>query len=212
MLPRVKKFGFVENANKKYKEQSKRDMTKLQEKYQKEIVPALMTQLGIKNPMAVPKLTKIVVNCGMGEALANKKALESMATQLGVITGQKPAITRAKRAISTFKLRAGDPIGLKVTIRGSRMYDFFTKLTALAMPRVRDFRGVPLKSFDGKGNYTLGINDQTIFPELDYKLVDKVRGLEVVCVTSATNDKAARTLLEGLGMPFEKAVPGGRQG
>ncbi len=179
-------------------------MTKLQEKYQKEIVPTLMKEFGIKNPMAVPKLVKIVVNCGMGEALANKKALEAMSTQLGVITGQKPAITRAKRAISTFKLRAGDPIGLKVTIRGSRMYNFFTKLTALAMPRVRDFRGVPLKSFDGKGNYTLGISETTIFPELDYKLVDKPRGFEVVCVTSAGSNAHAKRLLELLGMPFEK--------
>ncbi|MBI3385975.1 50S ribosomal protein L5 [Candidatus Gottesmanbacteria bacterium] len=180
-------------------------METLQETYKKTIVPTLMKELNIKSLMAVPKLVKIVVNCGMGtEALKDKKTLESMATQLSIITGQKAAVTRAKRAIATFKLRAGDPIGLKVTLRGRRMYDFFTKLIAIALPRVRDFRGVPAKSLDGKGNYTLGISDQTIFPELEYKLIDKVRGFEIVCVTSAGSDKAARRLLELLGVPFEK--------
>lgn len=182
----------------------------LQEKYKKEIVPKLTGELGIKNPMAVPKLTKIVLNCGLGEALKDKKALETMSTQLGVITGQKPQLRRAKRAISTFKLRAGDAIGLKVTMRGKRMYDFFTKLTTIVLPRVRDFRGVSVKSFDGKGNYTLGISETTIFSELDYKLVDKPRGLEVVLVTSAANDAHAKRLLELLGMPFEKTLPAGR--
>lgn len=182
----------------------------LQEKYKKEIVPKLTGELGIKNPMAVPKLTKIVLNCGLGEALKDKKALETMSMQLGVITGQKPQLRRAKRAISTFKLRAGDAIGLKVTMRGERMYDFFTKLTTIVLPRVRDFRGVSVKSFDGKGNYTLGISETTIFSELDYKLVDKPRGLEVVLVTSAANDAHAKRLLELLGMPFEKTLPAGR--
>ncbi len=163
-----------------------------------------MSELGIKNPMAVPKLVKIVVNCGLGEALKDKKALESMSAQLSVITGQKPKVTRAKRAISTFKLRAGDAIGLQVTLRGARMYDFFTRLTTIVLSRVRDFRGVPTKSFDGKGNYTLGIAETVIFPELPYKLVDKSRGFEVVCVTSANSDTHAKKLLEFLGMPFEK--------
>ncbi len=164
-----------------------------------------MKELNCKSVMAVPQLVKIIVNCGMGrESLKDKKTLESMATQLGVITGQKPAVTRAKRAIATFKLRAGDAIGLKVTLRGKRMYDFFTKLVMIALPRVRDFRGVSTKSFDGKGNYTLGISDQTIFPELEYRLVDRVRGFEIVVVTSAKTDAAAKKLLELLGMPFEK--------
>lgn len=180
-------------------------METLQEKYKKTVVPTLMKEFNIKSLMAVPKLVKIVVNCGMGaEALKDKKTLDSMAIQLAIITGQKPAVTRAKRAIATFKLRAGDSIGLKVTIRGRRMYDFFMKLVGIALPRVRDFRGLSAQSFDGRGNYTLGISDQTIFPELEYKLIDKVRGFEIVFVTSAGNDTASRRLLELLGMPFEK--------
>ena len=171
----------------------------LLEKYKKEVVPSLMKELKISNPMAVPKLVKIVVNCGLGEG---------MSTQLTIITGQKPKVTRAKRAISTFKLRAGDPIGLKVTIRGHRMYDFLTKLVAIVLPRVRDFRGVPLKSFDGKGNYTIGFSESTIFPELEYKNIDKSRGFEIVCVTSSNDDKGAKRLLELLGMPFEKGDHG----
>lgn len=165
---------------------------------------ALMKELGITNPMAVPKLSKIVVNCGMGEALKEKKALESMSAQLAVITGQKPMVTRAKRAISTFKLRAGDAIGLKVTLRGRRMYDFFTKLVTIAIPRVRDFRGVSNTGFDGHGSYTLGISEQSIFPELEYALVDKTRGFEVTFVTSAHTSEHAKKLLTLLGMPFAK--------
>lgn len=157
-----------------------------------------------ENPMAIPRLTKIVVNCGMGEGLAQKKVLESMNAQLAVITGQKPMLTRAKRAISTFKLRAGDPIGLKVTLRGKRMYDFLTKLVVIALPRVRDFRGVSNTGFDGQGNYTLGISEQTIFPELDYSLVDKTRGFEITLVTTAESPEKAKVLLTKLGMPFEK--------
>lgn len=160
---------------------------------------------GITNPMAFPKLTKIVVNCGIGrEAIADKKVIEKVSAQLGVITGQRPAMTRAKRAISTFKLRAGDTVGLKVTLRGKMMSDFFTRLTAIALPRVRDFRGVSGSGFDGHGNYTLGITEQTIFPELDYSMVDKIRGFEVTFVTTATNDEHARVLLTHMGLPFEK--------
>lgn len=155
--------------------------------------------------MAKARLVKIVVNCGIGrEAIADKKVIETMSGQLAVITGQKPAVTRARRAISSFKLRAGDAVGLKVTLRGRRCADFFTRLVVIALPRVRDFRGVPGSGFDGKGNYTLGIAEQTIFPELDYTLVDKTRGFEVTFVTSATSDEHARKLLILLGMPFEK--------
>lgn len=179
-------------------------MDNLEQKYRQEILPKLKAELGIKNPMAVPRLVKIVVNCGLGEALKDRKALEKMAQQLAVITGQKPAVMRAKRAISTFKLRAGDEIGLKVTLRGKRMYNFFTKLVMIALPRLRDFRGVPKRGLDGKGNYTLGISEQTIFPDLEYGLVDKVRGFEITFVTSATDDKAAQKLLTLLGMPFTK--------
>ncbi|MFZ5845347.1 MAG: 50S ribosomal protein L5 [Patescibacteria group bacterium] len=179
-------------------------MENLQKKYREEIVPKLMQELGIKNPLAVPRLTKIVVNCGLGESLQDRKVLEKVAQQLAVITGQKPMVTKAKRAISTFKLRAGDEIGLKVTLRGRRMYDFLLKLVALALPRVRDFRGVPLTGFDGRGNYTLGIKEQTIFPDLEYSLVNKVHGFEVTLVTSSGDDRAARALLSLLGMPFVK--------
>ena len=155
--------------------------------------------------MALPRLTKIVVNCGIGrEAIADKKIIEKVAAQLGVITGQKPAVTRARRAISTFKLRAGDTVGLKVTLRGKMMVDFFTRLVRLALPRVRDFRGVSAAGFDGHGNYTLGITEQTIFSELDFAMVDKIRGFEVTFVTTATSDEHARVLLTLLGMPFEK--------
>lgn len=178
-------------------------MNDLATTYQKEIVPEFMAQ-GIKNRMAVPKLAKIVINCGMGEALGDKKVIEKMQMQLAVIAGQRPQITRAKRAISSFKLRAGDTIGLKVTLRGKRMNDFFLKLTSLALPRVRDFRGVPRAGFDGKGNYTLGVTDHTIFPELDYSMVDKVRGFEITFVTTAQNNNDGLTLLSKLGMPFEK--------
>lgn len=169
------------------------------------ITEVLMNELHILNPMAVPRLSKIVVNCGVGEALSDSKVLGKVAEQLSLITGQKTRETRAKRAISTFKLRAGDAIGLKVTLRGKRMYDFFAKLTTIALPRMRDFRGVSLSGFDGSGNYTLGITEQVIFPDLDYSAVDKVRGLEVTFVTSADSDEHAKKLLEHLGMPFAKS-------
>lgn len=174
------------------------------DKYLKTIVPEFMTKQGVANRMAVPKLVRIVVNCGMGEALTDKKAIEKMSEQLAVITGQKPQLTRSKRAISTFKLRAGDPIGLKVTLRGRRMYDFFQKLISIALPRVRDFRGLPTKGFDGRGNYTMGLKEHTIFPELEYSMVDRVRGFEITFITTATNDEHGRTLLTLFGMPFSK--------
>ncbi len=179
-------------------------MESLQEQYKKNIVPQLMKDLRIVNPLSVPKLEKIVINVGLGEALANKKVIDAMTAQLSAITGQKPQTTRAKRAISTFKLRAGDVIGLKVTLRGKRMYDFLTKLIAIAIPRVRDFRGIAKKGFDGKGNYTLGISEQTIFPELEYSMVDKVRGFEVTFVTTVQKDADAKAFLILLGLPFEK--------
>jgi large subunit ribosomal protein L5 len=172
--------------------------------YHKEIVPKLMKELGIKNPMATPRLEKIVVNCGLGEALKDKKIVDSVRAQLSVITGQKPKDNRAVKAISTFKLREGDLIGLKVTIRGKRMYEFLTKLITIALPRVRDFRGISVKGFDGKGNFTMGLTEQTIFPELDYKLVDKTRGFEISFVTSAKNNTEGKALLTALNIPFEK--------
>lgn len=183
-------------------------MNILQEKYNQTIKSELVKELGIANQMAVPRLVKIVINCGMGEALADKKSLEKMSEQLGLITGQKPQVTRAKRAISTFKLRAGDAIGLKVTLRGGRMYDFLLKLTAIALPRVRDFRGVPLKGFDGRGSYTLGIAEQTIFPEIDYGMIDKIRGFECTFVTTGKNREETKTLLMKLGLPFAKEKNG----
>lgn len=165
----------------------------------------LMSELGISNSMAVPKLVKIVINCGIGaEALKDKKIIEKVAAQLAIITGQKPQITRARKAISTFKLRAGDPVGLRVTLRGGRMEDFFSRLVNIAIPRVRDFRGIPIKGFDGRGNYTLGINDQSIFPDLEYSMIDRTRGFEITIVTTAINDEHALHLLTLLGMPFEK--------
>jgi large subunit ribosomal protein L5 len=179
-------------------------MTKLQETYNQTIIQALTKEFHIKNVMAVPKMVKIVVNIGMGEALKDKKTIDSASAQIAVITGQKPQITRAKQSISTFKLRAGEAIGLKTTLRGDRMFEFFTKLISIALPRVRDFRGVPLKGFDGHGNYTLGIAEQTMFPDLEYKLVDKVRGFEVTFVTTAPTNEQGKKLLELFGLPFEK--------
>jgi len=169
-----------------------------------EIEKKLMKELGITNPMAVPKLIKIVINCSLGEAIADKKIIEKATVQLAAITGLHPVVTKAKKAISAFKLREGDVIGLKVTLRAKRMYDFLTRLTGVALPRVRDFRGIPKKGFDGNGNYTLGISEQTIFPDLDYALVDKVRGFEATFVTSAHSDDHAKALLMLLGLPFEK--------
>ena len=175
---------------------------RLREKFEKEVAPALMKEFELKNPMAVPRLHKIVINMGVGEATQNAKILDPAAGELGQITGQKPVITRAKKSIAAFKVRTGQAIGAMVTLRGERMYEFFDRLVNIALPRVRDFRGVSTKSFDGRGNYTLGLRDQLVFPEIDYAKVDKLKGMNVTIVTSAKNDDQARALLRGLGMPF----------
>lgn len=179
-------------------------MNDLYKQYKEEMVPKLMKELQLKNIMEVPRLKKIVINCGLGEALTDKKVVEKMAQQLGVITGQKVQVTHARKAIATFKLREGDAIGLKVTLRQTMMYDFLRKFTGIALPRVRDFRGIPLNGFDGQGNYTVGVHEQTIFPELDFTMVDKVRGFEATFVTTAKTNEQAKKLLELLGLPFEK--------
>lgn len=181
-------------------------MNSLNEQYIKEMVPKLKTSLKLDNVMSVPKLEKLVINASLGEAIGDKKVIERMAEQLGVITGQKAQVTKAKKAISTFKLREGDAIGLKVTLRGERMYDFLVKLISIALPRVRDFRGIPSAGFDGNGNYTLGISEQTIFPEIDFAMVDKVRGFQVTFVTNARTNEEAKALLIALGLPFEKHI------
>ncbi|WAM32435.1 50S ribosomal protein L5 [Caldicellulosiruptor naganoensis] len=175
---------------------------RLKEKYFKEVIPAMMQKFGYKNVMQVPRLGKIVINIGLGEAKDNPKALEAAMNDLMAITGQKPVVTKAKKSIANFKLRKGMPIGCMVTLRGDRMYEFLDKMINLALPRVRDFRGVSDKSFDGRGNYTIGFKEQVVFPEIDYDKVDKIRGLEVTIVTSAKTDEEAKELLRLLGMPF----------
>ncbi len=177
---------------------------RLKERYTKEIAPALSKEFGITNPMATPRLQKIVINMGMGEAIANAKILDTAADELTAITGQKPVITKAKKSIATFKLREGMPIGTMVTLRGDRMYEFLDRLVSVALPRVRDFRGISPKAFDGRGNYTLGIREQLIFPEIDFNKVDKTRGMNISIVTTAKNDEQARSLLRALGMPFRQ--------
>jgi large subunit ribosomal protein L5 len=174
----------------------------LRERYAAEVVPALQKQFAYGNPMEVPRLRKVVVNIGMGEALQNAKAMDAAVGDLAMITGQKPIVTRAKRSIAQFRLRTGNTIGAKVTLRGERMWDFLERLMVLALPRIRDFRGVPSKSFDGRGNYSLGLREQLAFPEIDYDKVDRLRGLEVSIVTTAKTDEESRKLLELLGMPF----------
>ncbi len=175
---------------------------RLREKYQTEVVPALMEEFQFKSIMQVPRLVKIVVNVGVGEAVQNAKALEAAVNDLMTITGQKPVVTRAKKSVASFKLRAGMAIGAMVTLRGDRMYDFFDRLCSLALPRIRDFRGVSRSSFDGRGNYSIGLREQIVFPDIDYDKIDKIRGLEVAIVTSAPNDEQAYSLLKRLGMPF----------
>ena len=179
-------------------------MARLKERYQKEIAPSLAKEFGIENPMAVPRLDKIVLNMGMGEAIANAKVLDTAVTELTSIVGQKPVITKAKKSIASFKLRQGMPIGVMVTLRGERMYEFFDRLVSVALPRVRDFRGVSPKAFDGRGNYTIGIREQLIFPEIDFNKVDKLRGMNISIVTTARSDDQARALLKRLGMPFRQ--------
>ncbi|MGI8533366.1 MAG: 50S ribosomal protein L5 [Candidatus Limnocylindrales bacterium] len=174
----------------------------LHQRYLDEVVPALRKEFGYGNPMQVPRLDKIVVNIGLGEALQNAKAMDAAVGDLTIITGQKPIVTRAKRSIAQFRLRTGNAIGLKVTLRGDRMWDFLERLTRLALPRIRDFRGVPSRSFDGRGNYSLGLREQLAFPEIDYDRVDRLRGLEVSIVTSAQTDEESKRLLALLGMPF----------
>jgi large subunit ribosomal protein L5 len=178
--------------------------SRLEEKYLTEVAPQLKAGLGYSNMMQVPRLKKIVINVGLGEATQEPKALEAAEKDMSTISGQHPVTTRAKKSISAFKLRAGAPIGMMVTLRGRRMYDFFDKLVNVVLPRLRDFRGVSRDSFDGRGNYSLGMKEQIVFPEIDYDKVDKIRGLEVTIVTTAKNDDEARTLLELMGMPFRK--------
>ncbi len=174
----------------------------LREHYTAEAVPALTKQFGYTNPMQVPRIEKVVLNIGLGEALQNAKAIDAATGDLELISGQKPIVTRAKRSIAQFRVRTGNPIGIKVTLRGERMWDFLERLTRLALPRIRDFRGVPGRSFDGRGNYSLGLREQLAFPEIDYDKVDRLRGLEISIVTTAKNDEELKRLLELLGMPF----------
>lgn len=176
--------------------------------YRERVVPALSSRFGFKNTMAVPRLSKIVLNMGMGEAIANAKALDAAAAELTAITGRKPAVRRAKKSISNFKLRQGVPIGLSVTLRGDVMYEFFDRLTNVAVPRIRDFRGLPPDGFDGRGNYTLGLKEQIIFPEINYDKIEKLRGMNVTLVTTAGSDERGLELLKQMGMPF--ASPGGK--
>ncbi len=181
-----------------------RATARMRERYYKEVLPALMKEFSLENPMAAPKLEKIVVNMGVGEATQNAKLIDPAATEVGQITGQKPVITKARKSIAQFKVREGMPIGVMVTLRGDRMYEFFDRLVNIALARVRDFRGVPTKSFDGRGNYTLGVRDQLIFPEIDYAKVEKLKGMNITIVTSAGSDDQARALLKHMGMPFRQ--------
>ncbi|KIL53632.1 50S ribosomal protein L5 [Jeotgalibacillus alimentarius] len=179
-------------------------MNRLKEKFNSEITPALVKKFDYTSVMQVPKIEKIVINMGVGEAVQNTKSLDTAVEELTTITGQKPLITKAKKSIAGFRLREGMPIGAKVTLRGERMYDFLDKLISVSLPRVRDFRGVSKKSFDGRGNYTLGVKEQLIFPEIDYDKVNKVRGMDIVIVTTANSDEESRELLTQFGMPFQK--------
>jgi|SRR5215217_3518049 len=196
----AKKVGFAANIEEGLESKPAR----MKERFRKEGVPALMKELGLKNPMEVPRLQKIVVNMGLGEALANNKILESAVDQLAAITGQKPIVTRARKSIANFKLRQGQAIGAAVTLRGTRMYEFMDRLITVALPRVRDFKGVSPKAFDGKGNYTLGVREQIIFPEINYDQIEKVKGLNISFVTTAANDEQGLALLRHFGMPFRQ--------
>ncbi len=179
-------------------------MARLRERYNEEIAPALAKEFDLKNKMAIPKLEKITINMGMGEAISNSKVLDNAIEELKTITGQQPVVTKAKKSIASFKLREGMRIGTMVTLRGERMYEFLDRLISVALPRVRDFRGISPKSFDGRGNYTLGIKEQLIFPEIDFNNVDKTRGMNISIVTTAENDEQGRSLLKLMGMPFRK--------
>jgi large subunit ribosomal protein L5 len=181
---------------------SAKERPRLRSKFEKEVAPALLKELELTNTMAVPRLNKIVVNMGMGEATQNSKILDPAVNELGQITGQKPIVTKSKKSIAAFKVREGQAIGTMVTLRGDRMYEFLDRLVNIVLPRVRDFKGVSTKSFDGRGNYTIGLHDQLIFPEISYEKVDKLKGMNVTIVTTAANDNQARSLLKHLGMPF----------
>lgn len=177
-------------------------MTRLKEKYVDEVAKAMMEKFGYKNVMEIPKVEKVILNMGVGEAVGNPKALDAAVNDMTIIAGQKPVVTRAKKSIAAFKIREGMPIGAKVTLRGKRMYQFLDKLLNVALPRVRDFRGVSPRSFDGRGNYTMGVKEQLIFPEIEYDKVDKIRGMDIIIVTTANTDEEARELLRLMGMPF----------
>ncbi|MEJ7712024.1 MAG: 50S ribosomal protein L5 [Pyrinomonadaceae bacterium] len=177
---------------------------RLKERYQKEVAPAIAKEFSITNPMATPRLEKIVINMGLGEAISNSKLIDTAIDELGSISGQKAVVTKAKKSIASFKLRQGMPIGAMVTLRGDRMFEFLDRLISVALPRVRDFRGVSPKAFDGRGNYTLGVREQLIFPEIDFNKVDKTRGMNISIVTTARDDEQARALLKALGMPFRQ--------
>jgi large subunit ribosomal protein L5 len=194
----IKKAGFEANIEEGLEAKAAR----LKTRYRAEGVPALMKEFGFKNPNQVPKLEKITVNMGLGEALANTKILDSAVDQIGAITGQKPVVTRARKSIANFKLRQGQPIGVAVTLRGDRMYEFLDRLISVALPRVRDFKGVSPKAFDGAGNYTLGVREQIIFPEINYDQIEKVKGLNITFVTTAKNDEHGLALMRHFGMPF----------
>jgi len=180
-------------------------VSRLKDKYKNEIVPALMQKFGYKNIMQAPKIEKVIVNMGLGEAIQNSKIIDAAVSDLMIITGQKPVTTKAKKSIAAFKLRAGMTIGAKVTLRGERMYEFVDKLFSIALPRVRDFRGISVKSFDGRGNFSMGVREQLIFPEIDYDKIDKIRGMDIIFVTTAKTDEEARELLKLMGMPFKAA-------
>jgi large subunit ribosomal protein L5 len=201
---KAKKSEAADAAPKQAKPKGPKEPPRLKVRYAKDVVPALMTHFKYTNVMAVPRLEKIVVNMGLGEAVANAKILDVAVDELGKITGQKPVVTRAKKSIANFKLRQHMPIGAAVTLRGAIMYEFLDRLTSVVLPRVRDFRGVSVKSFDGRGNYTLGLRDQLIFPEIPYEKVDKIRGMNVTIVTTARTDDEARELLKQLGLPFRQ--------
>ncbi len=179
-------------------------MSRLKDKYMEEVRPAMQQKFGYKNVMEIPRLEKVVLNMGVGRAIQNAKALDAAAQDLGTISGQKPIITKARQSISNFKLREGMPIGAKVTLRGERMYEFLDKLMNINLPRVRDFRGISPKAFDGRGNYTLGVKEQLIFPEIEYDKVEQIQGMDITIVTTARNDEEAKALLELLGMPFRQ--------
>ncbi len=179
-------------------------MARLQTYYRDKVVPELMKSLGAANPMQVPRITKITVNMGVGEAVADKKAMEGAVSDLTALTGQKPVVTKARKAIAAFKLRAGVPVGARVTLRGARMYEFLDRLINVAMPRIRDFRGVSARAFDGRGNYTLGVKEQIIFPEIAYDQIDAIRGMDITITTTARDDREGRALLESFNFPFRK--------